>query len=235
MIRRSHGFGLPETMISLFLASLIMAALMHQYISTKRHYAHLQKVLEDDTELQLATEFIRDRIRQAGFTPCLSLHYLTDIKAIQIDAQPKPSLRIHRMSSYFNQILDVPNPTQLLLTRESLLYAEKPILIADCYHAEIQTVSDVSQTVSGQLVTLSKPLAFSYKTPIYAGEWLDELFFISSKGGLFYQENHAEELTPLVKTMTLKLDSNPERTFVSVSFGLKNSHTLDFQTRVRAP
>ncbi len=234
-MNKQQGFGLPEVMISLLLTSLIITALMNHYLSTKQYYSHLQSSMDESMELQLVSDFMRDSIRQAGFTPCLSVDHLItldqrdghgNLSAIEIGAE----LKINRMSPWFDVMLDRSNSTQILLTRNNTIRDDRPILIADCYHAEVQRVLGVTNTANGQMVTLANPLVFTYQPPVYVGEWLQERFFIRQARGLFYQRDHADELTPLVKTMSLNLKTN----LVQVNLGLDGDRELEFETRVRA-
>lgn len=236
MINKQKGVGLPEIMIGLLLASLIMMGLMNLYSMTKRHYLQLQTTLDDATELQLATDLIRDSIRQAGFTPCLSINHLVAMdqrdghENITGISSGSSQLRVNRMSSEFNLVENAPSSTQLLVTGITTLHVNQPIIIADCYHAEVQSIAQIN----GQIIQLSKPLAFTYQPPVYIGEWIEEQFFVRSKGGLFYHRNHTDELTPQVKTMSARLERKQSGTLVFVSLGLDDMHTVDLETKVRA-
>lgn len=234
-MNHQKGFGLPEVMISLLLSSLIITLLMNQYISMKQHYIQLQSSMEEAMELQLAGDFIRESVRQAGFTPCLRLDHLmtvdtrnghTSLSAIDVDAD----LTIHRMNPYFNDLLSELNSTRILVTHYHTLRDDRPILIADCYHAEVHRVIHVSNTAEGQMVTLASPLVFTYQKPVYVGEWLHERFFIRPHRGLFYQHETTDELTPLVKTMSIKMNGH----VVLIKLGLGDEQALNLETRVRA-
>ncbi len=212
-----------------------MTALMTHYISTKQHYYHLQTSLDEAMALQLASDLLRDSIRQAGFTPCLSINQLItlnhldgqeNVKALDVSI----GLRINRMSPHFNVVLAVSSPTQLLTTRDSPLHTTQLVLVSDCYHAEVLRVRDVHLTSSGQVVTLSHPLAFTYQTSAYIGEWLQERFFVRPQGGLFYHRKHTDELTPFVKTMSVTLHHR----LASVNLGLDAGRSLTLDTKVRA-
>lgn len=233
--------GLTEILVSLFLASLIMTALMNHYIKTKQHYVHLQGAIEDDTNMQLVADFMRNSIRQAGFTPCLGIERLITIdkrdghdhlKALEIHDQA--ALLINRMSPYFDTILTISNSTQLLATHTKKLHSSHPILIADCTHAEVQNVVRVIQIPAGQLVTLSQPLSFEYTPPIYIGEWLEEQFFVGASGGIFYQGHHTDELSHQVKNMSAKRLIESKGIMVHVSLRSDKTHTLNLDTMVRA-
>lgn len=232
-MNNQKGVGLAEILISLLLSSLIMTALMHQYIKIKQHYVRMQALLEQDTEMQLAIDVMRDSIRQAGFAPCLGIDRLMTVdklKGLEIKGH---ELFIHRMSSSFETILTINNATKILTTHTNNHLFSRPILIADCVHAEIQTVKNVQITHAGKLINLSQPLLFDYTPPIYVGEWLDEQFFVPPAGGLFYKVQHADELTHVIKKMLVKrLAGNPA--FVSVSLQTDRAHSIDIETRVRA-
>ena len=230
-----EGSGLTEVMISLFLATLIMTALMNHYICVKRHYLHLQTTMDDAMELQLASDVLRDSIRQAGFTPCMRIDHLIsldhrngreNILAIESDSE----LHINRMNPYFDSVLNIVNSTQILATHENTIRAASAILIADCYHAEMQLVSEVNQMQREQLITLNSPLIFTYQSPVYIGEWLQERYFIGPQGGLFYEKNHAEELTSVITSMSVKHD----KTYIQISLEMDNERKIELETKVRA-
>ena len=234
-MKKQQGFGLPEVMISLLLSSFIMIALMNHYISTKQHYVYLQSAMDDAMELQWVVDFMRDSIRQAGFTPCLSINNLATydhrdghahLSAIEVGEE----LHVNRMSTYFNEMLDGFSSSQLLLTSNTAIHKDRPILIADCYHAEVQRIVNVSNTTNGQIVTLASPLTFTYKHPVYVGEWMQERFFVRASRGLFYQRAQTDELTSLVKTITIKQQTN----LVTINLGLGGDQWLALETRVRA-
>lgn len=226
-VNKQQGIGLPEVMISLLLASLIIIALMNHYISIKQHYSRLQSSVDDAMELQWAGDIIRDSIRQAGFTPCLNVEHLIteNLAAIEVDVD----LKINRMSSRFNMVLNNSNPSRILLTSTTLLHDDRSVLIADCYHAEVGRVLEVKHSSNGQMVVLANPLIFVYQPPVYVGEWVQERFFIRQSKGLFYQRDHTDELTPLVKNMLVKQTKN----LVKVILVLKNGMDLELETRIR--
>lgn len=238
-MNNQQGTGLVEIMIGLLLSSLIMTALMNHYLVTKRQYAHLQMALDEAMALQLASDVMRDSIRQAGFTPCLNIDQLTtldhrdnheNLMALDVSS----GLQINRMSPYFDVVNDIVNSTQLLVTPDKTILTTRPLLIADCYHAEVHRVSAINQTSRGQFITLQNPLTFTYQPPVYVGEWLQERFFVQSPGGLYYHRHHTDELTTLVKTMFVTIQKKIINTLVQVKLGLDDGRTLTLDTKVRA-
>ena len=233
-MRRYQGMGLPEMMIGLFLASLIMLALMHHYIRIKQHYNVLQSALDVTSQVQWAVDLMRDSIHHAGFTPCLSVNRLISLdqrnghEGLQaIDTHD--ALQINRMSSDVDEVIDWTNSSQLVATNVQTIRAEYPLLVADCYHAEVVTVRGLRFTSNKQFVTLNHPLAFTYQPPVYIGEWMEERFFIRS-GRLFYHRYRTDELTPSIKGMSV----SAKAALVNITLDLDDGRTLQVDTRIRS-
>lgn len=229
------GAGLTEMMIGLFLASLIMTALMNHYICVKRHYVHLQAAMDDAMELQLASDVLRNSIRQSGFTPCLRIDHLISLDHRSgheniVAFETGSELSINRMNPYFDSVLNIVSPTQVVATHENTIHAARAILIADCYHAEVILVTEINHRPTEQVITLNNPLIFTYQPPVYIGEWLHERYFIGPQGGLFYKQNHAEELTSVITSMSAKYD----KTHIHLSLGMNDGRTIKLETKIRA-
>lgn len=223
-----------------------MMGLMHHYLATKNQYNHIQKEVESNIDLQLVTDLIRDSIRRAGFTPCLSIEHLITIDqrknphqllAFEFESN-KLGLKINRMSEYFDTLVKTTALNQLLITNSQPLHRGQSIIIADCYHAEIQTLNRVTPTLKGQTLTLMKPLAFTYQELVYIGEWIEESYFIrpgrDGKTALFYQYQHPEELTTTVQKLDIHLKKYPEHTILQVILSMGNARKLELETMVRA-
>jgi|GEM_PF-1102716 len=248
MINPQRGMGVPEVLVSLLLASLITTALLNHYLGTKQQYQQVEKNLEKAYEMQLLTELIRGSVRHAGFTPCRGINHLItldtrnhhkNIKAIEVMGDAQSSFKINRMSEYFDSVVNILRPTELLITRRQVLNPEHPILVADCYHAEIHQISKIRKTATGQKITLTKALSFEYQPPIYLGELLEETYFLRSlpnqKSSLFYQMNHADELSADIHTMFVHLDHHQNRLLLDVILGLDNGKSWQVATKVRTP
>lgn len=241
--RTQKGIGLSELLITLLISSFIIMGLMNHYLATKKYYNRLQKKLANTIDLQLVAELLRDSIRKAGFTPCLNVDNLTTLdqrenvkplKGLEFNVVDKPWLRLSRMDEHFSSVIEIINPTQLVLGSKHALHTDDAILIADCYHAEVQKIRYVHQ----QTIQLMKPLAFTYYSPIYVGAWLEETFAIrpnqAGKRALFYQLKHQEELTAVISNFALTVNKLKKSVLLSVVFHANNTDILKFDTRVRA-
>lgn len=241
------GLGLPELLIALLLSSFIMTGLMHHYLATKKQYSDIQKKLERSVDLQLVINLMRENTRQAGFTPCLRIDHLVtrdqrtksqSLVAIDYGLNPRPWLRFSRMSEHFETVFDVINSNQLLTSNIKTLHHNQSVLIADCYHAEIQKISKTESAFNDQVLTLNKPLAFQYRQPIYVGEWLEETYFIrlghGGENSLFYQYHHPEELTTAVHNFSAHVIKDKEHTFLHIILDLKKAPAIEIETMVRA-
>ncbi len=231
------GLGLPEIMISLFLTGFILSTLMSVYISTKQHVHKLQMNLDDDMELMVVTDVMRDSIQQAGFTPCSNIDYLIhdkDLVAIHIGEGLRPTLQINRMGPQYEPISQMIDATHVMTASNAVVHTKHPVLIADCYHAEVHHVKTITLMQDGQRLSFEEPIVYQYQPPVFIGDWISERFYIRAGGGLFYERFHRDELTPLVQTMQLDGDARSGKPFLRVTLGLTSSRVFDFQTRVRS-
>ncbi|MFA6301797.1 MAG: prepilin-type N-terminal cleavage/methylation domain-containing protein [Legionella sp.] len=228
-MKAQNGFSLAEVLISLFLASLILSTLTQYYLSSKRHYLEAQKIVSDHFDIQWVSDLLSDSIRRAGFTPCINIDKLRfknpQLHAIILD---KALIEVNRMSEHFFEVLDLPNRSQVVLPASAVINPSKKIIIADCTHAEVHEIADVEKNAFKSQVTLSKPLLFHYKNPIYFAQWLEEKWFIRPNSkkipALYYQLVRAEELTPLIHSLSVE----KENSLVKVLLGLEGgkSRTL---------
>lgn len=245
--KSQRGIGLPEFLIGLLIASVLMTLLIQQYLSRKQHYQQTQTMLEDAFELELVRDLIRNSVKRAGFTPCVSLNVLetsdnretkAPLTAFEIHAGVHSALRIQRMSEKFSTVLDWIGAQDLLIQSNYPYRNNQSILIADCYHAEVQTIVATRKTQSGMEIRVMKPFIFHYVPPIYLGEWVSESFFTQKNkqqvSSLFYQANHAEELTPLVKNISTIVKKKGDTTLLQVTLALENNKNVLVETQVRA-
>ena len=241
---KQRGVGLPEMLIALLLAMLISTITLRHYVLAKHHYLRVQTALEESDEWQGVIELIRDSSRKAGFTPCVSLSHLITLDtrndahgltALKVGPQ---TVHIHRMSEVFDVVLERPNPSEFIVTNEVTIRPGRPVLIADCFHAEVHQVKATWPMKESQRVVLSKPLAFVYHPPIFIGEWVEEQFFVAkkahAKGALFYHRNHTDELTDVIQTMRAEMQNQRKSQWLQIRFGLERARTITVDTRVRA-
>jgi hypothetical protein len=235
------GIGLTEILIGLLLSSMIMVSLINQFLAVKKNYKYVSHLMDDDIELQMVTDLIRDSIQRAGFTPCLNLNMLDtassnnkNIKLASIDEKMVDNnvFKSQRMSENFDVVESFINQNELV-TAGQILKKGQTILIADCFHAEVQQIAQVRRYNGKLIVALAKPLFFKYHTPAYVGQWLQEQFYIKHHQGtssLFYKTNHAEELSSQIKSMSLSVYNKRAHEVVNVTLGLNN----DKQTTISA-
>jgi hypothetical protein len=245
-MKRHSGMGLIELLITLLLGSIIVASLIQLYLSSKRYANDVEHLLAAQFDLRWVDDLVRQSIRHAGFTPCLGIDDLEvrdsrlptkKIAAIQLQQRPLQSLQINHMNEVFTQIIDSPSSTQLQVADSIFFKTQRPILIADCEHAEIQQLAAVTPLAQGSLLTLRKPLIFSYAAGAYVGEWLEERWFIKNhpqRGrALYYQATQSEELTPLIQSVTASIDLIQGKRVVHVILGLAEHRSQNLYVTVR--
>ncbi|OEH47914.1 hypothetical protein lpari_01102 [Legionella parisiensis] len=168
-MKKQMGISLAEVLISLFLTSLIMISLIHLYLGSKRQYLETEKILETHFDLRWVSDLLSDSIRRAGFTPCLGIDHLqvidrrnhqNRIRALQTRNQPNQFIQINRMNEHFAKIIKIQGATKIVIQDPVIFHKKRPVLIADCKHAEVQELFEMERQNNNLLITLNRPLFF---------------------------------------------------------------------------
>lgn len=240
-MRKHNGLSLIEMMLSLFLASVLLEALMGHYLIVKQQYYRAQDLLEQALELDWVDDLIRESVQRAGFTPCMGLSWLKTIdsrngkKLKAMEVRHPQSLLTYRMNELFNSVLRYDKKSVTIDGNYS--YKRKQaVLIADCFHAEVKEITAIQHNKDGQTIGLKTPLLFKYIEPIYFGEWVEEHFFIhknnSGKNALYYQREHAEELTPAINNLSATIHSR-QKMMTQILLTLTSGETVEIEAAAR--
>lgn len=245
-MKKQAGMSLSEVLISLFLATVIITILIQFYLESKHQYLEIEKVLEAGFDVQWVDDLLSDSIRRAGFTPCLGLDqlnvidhrdYQNNIQSLNFENQPSQFIQVSRMKENFAKLIKVESPTALLIQHLGSLNEKRPLLIADCNHAEIHELIGIDQQVNETRITLKKPLIHFYETSAYVGEFLEERWFVKKnvkkQNTLYYQWVQTEEVTSLVHSLSMEKQFIQNKQFVEVTLGLENDKTHKIMVAVR--
>lgn len=234
---RQHGLSMPEMLIALFSSTLLMSVLSNQYLGVKQRYQQLSDELEQSFDVQLVMDLMRQTVRQAGFTPCLGVEHLTTIdrrferpglKAINLDS----GLQVNHMSPYFGYLLKQTGLTTFRSSKNVILSGKRPILIADCFHAEVHRIQDLKQQGEYWEIELEKPLSFDYQSPIYVGEWIEERFYLKNER-LFFDAGHIDALSDSIKAWSISLTSQSHYRLLHLNLTLHTGHVVNMDTMLR--
>ncbi|MDX1837317.1 prepilin-type N-terminal cleavage/methylation domain-containing protein [Legionella taurinensis] len=246
---RQTGFSLVEIMIGLLLGSILLGALFNHYFMTRRHEASFQQQVTASDDVQMIIDLLQDNIRQAGFTPCAGIGWLTaadrrgkrqSLAAITLSGGTENRLAVKRMSEDFTAVNRILSPSQVLVDTGCRLSPRQVIMIADCFHAEVTTIERMKAQGESQCeLTLKDPLQFPYTPPAYVGEWLEEQFFVqknqTGEPALFYQSRHAEELSAVVRSFFARLHAGTKGQVLTVTLGLADNQQRIVNALVRIP
>lgn len=223
-----------------------MTALMQCYLNSKNQYLHAQKVLATRFDLQWVSDLLIDSVRRAGFTPCLgidNLHAidrrkgLQTVSSLKIENQPRQFIQINRMNEWFVPVLRIISPTQILVPRTVAFNEKRPLLISDCEHAEIHQLANIDTLPHNYLITLAKPMLFSYESPTYCGEWLEEQWIIKKnpmgKDALYYHGAQTEELTTHIHSLLVSSQWIHGKRMLEIILGLDEGKTQKLDIAVR--
>ena len=245
-MKREQGFGLPELMIGFFLSTFILMMVMQHVLQAKQQSQIIFSALDASLELQWVSDFVRSRVRMAGFTPCLRLDHLecfdARVKAesmapIEVINDPETRLMIHRMRD--DKVAVARQISALTWAIDSpVVRIDRPVVIADCYHAEVHDIENMVQSGQDYIITLKEPLMFDYEPPVYLGEWISELFFVraTSTGSraLFYRYHRVDQLSEKIRDFSAKLQNLDGETLLHLVLQREDKRAWILDTRVRA-
>ena len=243
-MNKQSGISLSEVLVSLFIAGIIMTTLTQFYLTNKHLYLESRAILEARLDVQWVSDLLGDSIRRAGFTPCLGIEQLQAVDRresgkplLALSSGKSQSLQINRMSEAFAEIDSIQNQMQIRVKEPLLFNEHRPVLIADCEHAEVHQIFRVDKLSKITLITLTQPLMFSYAPPVYVGEWLEEKWFIRSNeqgaDTLHYKLFQTEEISPLIHSLQVENQMSHEKQLVKMTFGLDENKKHQFLVAVR--
>lgn len=230
-------------MISLSLFALLMNMLFQYYINCKKNYMKANEQVEHYADLQLIGELLRNSIRHAGFAPCVGLNHLRvqdtrslvtgPVKAVEIENNSS-QLILKRMDTDYSSAF-ILNSWQIKINQDIYFSIKKPIFIADCSYGEIHTLSALAVKPGEVLLTLNKPLHFTYKAPVFVGNWVEEAFYLQNNVHpvFMYKTMHAETVSTCVNHFTATF-LTPEKNLIRVKIVSKNYPPVILDTKIRA-
>lgn len=240
------GISLVELMVSMALSCLLMSSLLHVFLSGKNHYRVATASLEREFELQQVSELLRDSSRRAGFTPCGGINHLTTqdrrnsenrLAALTWRAGKHQALQLAHMSDDFFVVREIISPTRLRVEGPASFLPNHPVLLADCFYAEVLAVSGSQRSGQDTFITLSKPYRFPFSAPMYLGEWVEERFYMGQtrRGvpALFYDANRAEELTEHVTGLEANIYPLAGSLLLRVNLQVDKGEPILLETRLR--
>jgi hypothetical protein len=89
----------------------------------------------------------------------------------------------------------------------------------------------VIKTQEGQEITLARPLVFQYDVTAYAGKWIEESWFVPTKGrGLYY---HSTKNTEAISSYISSVIAIKNESLVTVILALKGQAERKLVVRMR--
>jgi hypothetical protein len=240
-MKRCHGLGLLELMISLALSLWLLWVLVEQLVQVKREIIQVSASMNRSLELQWLTDLLRSRVRGAGYTPCVRVDHLLavdtrsypeSLAAVEWQAQPLSKCTLRRMGNAISPVLRQINSYEIVIKGPAVTL-KRPIMIADCRHAEIHTQAELVTTPDGVHVLLAEPLQFNYQPPVYYAEWVTESFFMRARA-LYYQHHRVDQLSTQVVDFNVEISTHDHHTWVKWLLHRDDGQEWPLVTRVRS-
>lgn len=197
-----QGMSLLELLIAVGLSSLIVTVLWRVYFDFQHAHAKLEQLMTSAYDVQLVEMLFRDRIRRAGFTPCMPLNSLWSEPPLLTFIIKPNALTLNRMTTPIQRVQVQDDNMHLMFMLGAAPEVTQPLLIADCYHTELVKI----KAVHAQQAQLAHPLQYHYIDPVYVGVWLSETFYIRDQPApaLMLKHQHAEVLTTEIKDFEVR-------------------------------
>jgi hypothetical protein len=239
-MKQELGFTIMEVLISLLLMSMIMTLMIHVYLRNKSQFIYVQQALEQSLDLRWVHNLLTNSIRQAGFTPCIGVSHLQTVdRRSQTALMPwvirSQYIQLNHMSNQFTELKKIISPTQLQLKDSQFITKSKPLIIADCFHAEVFNIASIDY--SNRQVVLASPLIFAYSPSAYVGEWIEEVWSVKinkqGKKALYYGNKDKEELSTLIQTLQTNVQTCRKKQVMQITLGLENGDSHPFNVWMR--
>lgn len=211
------------------------------YLHSKKTYLQIEKSLDKQLDLLWIADLLRQSVHNAGFTPCLGIEHLqvidtrkpkTPIKALRLDN----GIQVARMREQFNDLIQTQGNQELIISKYPQFNSKRPLIIADCQHAEIHRIAALNSTQTNQFIRLQVPLLYSYGEA-YVGEWIEEQWFIrknkQGKDSLYYRTEQTDELSSQVQTLEVKPFFIYGRKVLELTLGMENQKSYHLTIAMR--
>jgi len=214
------------------------------YMQIKAHVSEAKGKLEQALEVQFISDLIRTHVRRSGFSPCMRIEHLmaydhryhrSFINAIEMNQH---GFMMGRMYEVYERVTSFLDLKRIQVTRNRRLLRKRPLLIADCFHAEIMQSAEIQLKDREQIISFTEPLKFQYHPPVYVGEWVETQFYTEAKTheahNLYYKiQQRTEVLSPLVRAIKIRVFHLKNKMSVSVALHLISDETVVVDTMVQ--
>lgn len=219
-MNNKNGFGLIEAFLSIVIISIILSCLLNNYLLLKKQIKRSTETINIYENLDFVKNLITTSIRSAGCTPCVNINRLVTwdhrfnnkLNAISFINNDKSWIKTSKMDENFTEA-KVLNHNTILLYDNLKIDLKDSVIIADCFSAEIQNISNILFTKEGIKITFQNSLKFHYHKPVYIGLIIEEKYFINktkyTDASLFYSAiNSVDELSADIRQMEISTLSN---------------------------
>lgn len=171
---RQRGISLIELMIGIALSLLVLTAVVYVFAGSRASYRHQESFSAVQESGRIALELLTRDIRMAGNPGCGNLTFLNHLSpgifdngvaitpALGASAAAPDGITLVRGSAAVAVLAASPASNQLQLSAVAPLgtvAAGDRLLLSDCASTQVVTVN----AISGNLLTLSAPLARQYR------------------------------------------------------------------------
>ena len=241
-----QGFSLLELLLSMLLSFSVISLLLTQMIGIKRDAEIIFVQTQATVESYWLIELLRSRVHAAGFTPCRRIDQLTAIDArfnpqpllpLEVPSSLASDVFIRRMANHYALMRQRAN-RRLIWVESEHVANNRPIIVADCVHAEVHGIAHLSPARRGTIVELTEPLVFNYPGSAFAGEWVTDRFFLQKTRdngmALYYQHHRVDRLSFWINRFAVATRAQDGQMGLHIELAVDDSLLWAVDLRVRS-
>lgn len=202
-VRKNSGILLIDLMISIAIASLLIAFLLKVFLITQNNY-HLQAALNHiQANAKTAIDILSEEVHKAGYIACPKLTQDFPIRSYQIysiTSQNKltgtDTELLIRQAEYPNVVLNesMYDDSILYISNEMHFSAGDILIISDCKQAEIFQVAAISIYQKAQKIISTQPLHHRYTQYAEVSKVKINKFYVAKTGRMHTDGSHVYSL-----------------------------------------
>lgn len=227
--------------MALFSGTLLLTMMLATVVRIKNDFHKTTQLLEENLDFAFISDLIQDRIRKAGYTPCLNLNQLETVdtrkypysKLQDFEFIAPEKFKINRMDERFWTVT-LNNENDRISIPPGQFHAIKNVIVADCYHAEVHAVLTTIKHKENITLIFKKPIFYNYSYPSYIGIWREESFFFDKiKKRLLFSLDKADELSYHVKNMHVKMATHNFKRLINIDLHMSDDKQISVDTVLR--
>jgi hypothetical protein len=247
-----NGFSLPELLVAFLISNLLLLGFIRTYSLVKNSYRTLNFLSEWQEEQAALTEFIRKKVRGAGYSGCSNGHSLYGKNAVSIlnenDVRIPKSIRqfikpgsrvlyLSQLSSSHASLSDSMRLYEMVTLSQPLKIKKgETLLISDCQHSAFVRVRKTTE--DGKRIYFENGIGRLFQRHAIIGKYMETYIYVRQKkslSGLYLLESggRSDEISHHVEEMSIQYEHHLKYPLLHLCFHFIKNKYLDINVALR--